>query len=406
MSINKQKGALKINEIKEKKINEQNEEEMIIKWISELKNENTRVKALEYLSEYSEKNHNLAIYLWYSRGTMAVLLQEIISIYHYLTISKLTADNSHRICCVISLLQCIASNSATRNEFLESQIPIFLYPFLNNTNKKKPYEYLKLTSLSVIGALVKLNDPYIISFLIDTAITPILLKIMEKGSELSKRIACYIVYQIIQDDNGNKYICEAKERYSAVIRYMKMMLKNKCNHRIIINLILKIFLRLSENKDARNILKNDLLKEIKDKNFIRSLDDSSKNLLNSLLKKLNEKEEYIQIKETKNINNNNNNNSNMSNINPINLKNNINQPSINNEDMSNQNINNNMMLANQLNQMKMQQGFMISPNFQDVNFNMYNNGNDNYMNKINYLNNQNTNKGYGNMNFYMYNNNI
>ena len=397
MSINKQKGALKLNEIKEKKINEQNEEEMIIKWISELKNENTRVKALEYLSEYSDKNRNLAIYLWYSRGTMAVLLQEIISIYHYLTISKLTSDNSHRICCVISLLQCIASNSATRNEFLESQIPIFLYPFLNNTNKKKPYEYLKLTSLSVIGALVKLNDPNIISFLIDTAITPILLKIMEKGSELSKRIACYIVYQIIQDDNGNKYICEAKERYSAVIRYMKMILKNKLSQRIIINLILKIFLRLSENKDARNTLKTDLLKEIKDKNFARTLDDSSKNLLNSLLKKLNEKEEYIQIKETKNINNNNN----TSNINPINLKNNINQPSTNDEYMSSQN----MMLVNQLNQMKMQQGFMISPNFQDVNFNMYNNGNDNYLNKINYLNNQNTNKGYGNMNFYMYNNN-
>ena len=397
MSINKQKGALKLNEIKEKKINEQNEEEMIIKWISELKNENTRVKALEYLSEYSDKNRNLAIYLWYSRGTMAVLLQEIISIYHYLTISKLTSDNSHRICCVISLLQCIASNSATRNEFLESQIPIFLYPFLNNTNKKKPYEYLKLTSLSVIGALVKLNDPNIISFLIDTAITPILLKIMEKGSELSKRIACYIVYQIIQDDNGNKYICEAKERYSAVIRYMKMILKNKLSQRIIINLILKIFLRLSENKDARNTLKTDLLKEIKDKNFARTLDDSSKNILNSLLKKLNEKEEYIQIKETKNINNNNN----TSNINPINLKNNINQPSTNDEYMSSQN----MMLVNQLNQMKMQQGFMISPNFQDVNFNMYNNGNDNYLNKINYLNNQNTNKGYGNMNFYMYNNN-
>ena len=197
MSINKQKGALKLNEIKEKKINEQNEEEMIIKWISELKNENTRVKALEYLSEYSDKNRNLAIYLWYSRGTMAVLLQEIISVYQYLSSSKLTLDNSHKICYVITLLQCIASNNDTRHEFLESQIPIFLYPFLNNTNKTKPYEYLKLTSLSVIGTLVKLNDPYIISFLIDTAITPILLKIMEKGSELARKIACCIVYQII-----------------------------------------------------------------------------------------------------------------------------------------------------------------------------------------------------------------
>ena len=402
MSIDKQNASLKINEIKDKNRIESNEEEKIIKWISELKNENTRIKALENLSKYSENNYNLAIYLWYSRGTMAVLLQEIISVYQYLSSSKLTLDNSHKICCVITLLQCIASNNDTRHEFLESQIPIFLYPFLNNTNKTKPYEYLKLTSLSVIGTLVKLNDPNIISFLIDTAITPILLKIMEKGSELSKKIACCIVCQIIQDDNGNKYICEAKERYSAVIQYMKMMLKNRFNQRII-RCILKIFLRLSKNKDARNILKNDLLKEIKDKNFIRALDDSSKNLLNCLLKVLNEKDEYNQIKG---VNKTNNNNNNMSNINPINLKNNINQQPMNDEDISNQNLNNNMMMANQINQMKMQQGFMLSPNYADVNFNMYNNGNDNYMNKINYLNNQNSNKGYGNMNFYMYNNNI
>ena len=400
MSIDNHNVPLKMNEMKEKKRIESNEEEMIIKWISELKNENTRVKALESLSKHSEKCYNLAIYLWYSPGTMAVLLQEIISVYQYLSSSKLTLDDSHKICCVITLLQCIASNNNTRHEFLESQIPIFLYPFLNNTNKTKPYEYIKLTSLSVIGTLVKLNDPYIISFFIDTAITPMLLKIMEKGSELSKKIACCIVCQIIQDDNGNKYICEAKERYSAVIQYMKIMLKNKFNQRII-RCILKIFIRLSKNKDARNILKNDLLKEIKDKNFIRALDDSSKNLLNSLLTILNEKDECIKIKD---INNNNNNN--ISNINSINVKNNINQQPKNDEDISNQNINNNMMMVNQLNQMKMQQGFMISPNFGDVNYNMYNNGNDNYMNKINYLNNQNSNKGYGNMNFYMYNNNI
>ncbi len=403
MSIDNHNVPLKMNEMKEKKRIESNEEEMIIKWISELKNENTRVKALESLSKHSEKCYNLAIYLWYSPGTMAVLLQEIISVYQYLSSSKLTLDDSHKICCVITLLQCIASNNNTRHEFLESQIPIFLYPFLNNTNKTKPYEYIKLTSLSVIGTLVKLNDPYIISFFIDTAITPMLLKIMEKGSELSKKIACCIVCQIIQDDNGNKYICEAKERYSAVIQYMKIMLKNKFNQRII-RCILKIFIRLSKNKDARNILKNDLLKEIKDKNFIRALDDSSKNLLNSLLTILNEKDECIKIKDINNTNNNNNNN--ISNINSINVKNNINQQPKNDEDISNQNINNNMMMVNQLNQMKMQQGFMISPNFGDVNYNMYNNGNDNYMNKINYLNNQNSNKGYGNMNFYMYNNNI
>lgn len=109
------------------------------------------------------------------------------------------------------MFQCIASHTKTRNEFLESQIPIFLYPFLNNTNKTNYYEYLKLTSLSVIVTLVKSNDPQIISFLINTQITPLLLKIMEKGSELSRTVACCIIYKIVQDDYGIKYICEKKK---------------------------------------------------------------------------------------------------------------------------------------------------------------------------------------------------
>lgn len=34
-------------------------------------------------------------------------------------------------------------------------IPMFLYPFLNTISKTRPFEYLRLTSLGVIGALVK-----------------------------------------------------------------------------------------------------------------------------------------------------------------------------------------------------------------------------------------------------------
>ena len=39
-----------------------------------------------------------------------------------------------------------------------AHIPLFLYPFLNTTSKSRPFEYLRLTSLGVIGALVK-NEP-------------------------------------------------------------------------------------------------------------------------------------------------------------------------------------------------------------------------------------------------------
>ena len=406
MSNNLQNRTTKKNDNKIKDKKELNEEEMIIKWINEIKNENTRIKAIINLSKYSDNNNKLALYLWYSRGTMAVILQEIISVYQYLSTSKLTLEKANVIYCAISLLKCIASNPETRHEFLESKILLFLYPFINNTNKAKPYEYLKLSSLSVINALLTETDNEIISFLIDTEIIPKLLKIMEKGAELTRKIACCIVSQIVQDDNGSKYINETKERYSAIITYMKKMLKINCNQ-VTINRILKAFLKLSENKDAKNILKNDILKEITDKNFINFLCDSSKNILNNLLIILNENNETNKIKELKKELSVNNNIQNINVVKNITINNNINinqQLNMNNGDLLNQNNNNtNMLLVNQINQMKMQQGFMVSPNYTDINFNIYNN-NDNYMNHMNYMNNFNSNKGFGNIYYYNYKN--
>lgn len=406
MSKNLKNITFKKNYNKNKDKKEINEEEMIIKLINEIKNENTRKKAIINLSKYSDKNNNLALYLWYSRGTMAVILQEIISVYQYLSTLKLTLEKSNVICSAISLLKCIASNPETRHEFLESKFLIFLYPFINNTNKAKPYEYLKLSSLSVINALLTETDNEIISFLIDTEIIPKLLKIMEKGPELTRKIACCIVSQIVQDDNGTKYICETKERYSAIISYMKKMLKNK-GDQLIINQILKTFLKLSENKDAKIILKNEVLKEMTDKNFINYLCESSKNVLNNFLIILNENDEENKIKELKKDLSINNNIQNINVVKNININNNINinqQINMNNRDLITQNnINTNMMLVNQMNQMKMQQGFMISPNYTDINFNIYNN-NDNYMNSMNYINNVNSNKGFGNIYYYNYKN--
>ncbi|PHT43943.1 Cell differentiation protein RCD1 -like protein [Capsicum baccatum] len=67
-------------------------------------------------------------------------------------------------------------------------IPLYLYPFLNTSSKSRPFEYLRLTSLGVIGALVKVDDTEVISFLLSTEIIPLCLRTMEMGSELSKTV--------------------------------------------------------------------------------------------------------------------------------------------------------------------------------------------------------------------------
>lgn len=97
-----------------------------------------------------------------------------------------------------------------------AHIPLFLYPFLNTTSKSRPFEYLRLTSLGVIGALVKNDSTEVINFLLTTEIIPLCLRIMETGSELSKTVAIFIVQKILLDDMGLQYICQTYERFYAV----------------------------------------------------------------------------------------------------------------------------------------------------------------------------------------------
>ncbi|KAK5179440.1 RNA-binding protein, CCR4-NOT complex subunit Rcd1, partial [Cryomyces antarcticus] len=156
---------------------------------------------------------------------MTSLLQEIISVYPLLNPSQLTAAASNRVCNALALLQCVASHTETRALFLggmppsgqyiypganssyPAHIPLFLYPFLNTTSKSRPFEYLRLTSLGVIGALVKNDSSEVINFLLTTEIIPLCLRIMETGSELSKTVAIFIVQKILLDDVGLSYIC-------------------------------------------------------------------------------------------------------------------------------------------------------------------------------------------------------
>lgn len=169
---------------------------------------------------------------------MTALLQEIISVYPLLNPSQLTAAASNRVCNALALLQCVASHNETRTLFLNGEchqlpqakditrlifpsphtahIPLFLYPFLNTTSKSRPFEYLRLTSLGVIGALVKNDSSDVINFLLTTEIIPLCLRIMETGSELSKTVAIFIVQKILLDDIGLAYICATYERFYAV----------------------------------------------------------------------------------------------------------------------------------------------------------------------------------------------
>lgn len=147
-----------------------------------------------------------------------------------------------------------------------AHIPLFLYPFLNTTSKTRPFEYLRLTSLGVIGALVKVGshtlgieivlmamqqneNSDVINFLLSTEIIPLCLRIMETGSELSKTVAIFIVQKILLDDSGLQYICQTYERFYAVGAVLSNMVQALVESQAVrlLKHVVRCYLRMSDN---------------------------------------------------------------------------------------------------------------------------------------------------------------
>lgn len=201
---------------KEKIVTTEEEQIEVINYLNQIKDPSKRDKALIELCKKKETFPDLAVYLWYSPGVVTSLLQEIIRTYQLLAPPNLNEQTSSKAYNVLALFQCIAAHPDTRTNLLSAQIPIFLYPFLNTVNKSRPFEYLRLTALGVIGALVKVDNTDVISFLLSTEIIPLCLRIMERGSEVSKTVATFIVQRILLDDSGLNYVCNTAERFYAV----------------------------------------------------------------------------------------------------------------------------------------------------------------------------------------------
>jgi cell differentiation protein RCD1 homolog len=287
-------------ELEEEKVdasgNHQVEREKIYQWINELTSLENRENALLELGKKREVVSDLATMLWHSFGAIAALLQEIITIYPTLNPPTLSPHQSNRVCNALALLQCVASHHETRNAFLAANIPLFLYPFLQttSTSKTRPFEYLRLTSLGVIGALVKTDEDRVINFLLTTEIIPLCLRIMENGSELSKTVATFILQKILLDETGLAYICQTYDRFShvAVILGKMVISLSKEQSARLLKHVIRCYLRLSDNPRAREALRHCLPDQLKDSTFLSCLkeDKSTRTWLNQLLKNLEQPE--------------------------------------------------------------------------------------------------------------------
>ncbi|KAG0451721.1 hypothetical protein HPP92_026080 [Vanilla planifolia] len=207
-----------------------------------------RENALLELSKKREIFQDLAPLLWNSYGTITALLQEIVSIYPFLSPPTLSPGASNRVCNALALLQCVAAHLDTRAQFLNAHIPLYLYPFLNTTSKTRPFEYLRLTSLGVIGALVK--------------------------------VATFIIQKILLDDRGLQYIYENADRFFAVTYVLGTMVDSLAEQPStrLLKHIIRCYLRLTDYQRGCIALQERLPKMLKDGSFNGFLDEPTTRL--------------------------------------------------------------------------------------------------------------------------------
>ncbi|SCW04571.1 LAFE_0H16512g1_1 [Lachancea fermentati] len=262
-------------------------------WICQLTYGPNKEQALLELGRKREQYEDLAVVLWSSFGVVAALLNEITSVYPMLSPPTLSNQLSNRVCNALVLLQCVASHPETKTLFLQAHIPLLLFPFLNTTSRQRTFEYLRLTSLGVIGALVKNDSAEVIAFLLRTDIIPLCLRIMESSSELSKTVAIFILQKILLDDAGLQYICATPERFHAVSQVLTNMVDQLTLQQTpgrLLKHVVRCYLRLSDNLEARRLLKQVLPRQLKDNTFGEVLRDDlgTKRCLAQLLLTLNE----------------------------------------------------------------------------------------------------------------------
>ena len=103
----------------------EDEDKMITKYILDLKNQETRDEAMKMLYSFtSTLKEKIALYLWYSGGTIALLLQELIKLYPLLPpfdSKQITRKVFDKVIQILSFFQCLAENPKTKKIGMESK---------------------------------------------------------------------------------------------------------------------------------------------------------------------------------------------------------------------------------------------------------------------------------------------
>ncbi|KAG0578186.1 hypothetical protein KC19_4G004000 [Ceratodon purpureus] len=162
-----------------------------------------------------------AYQLYFSCSTLAILIQEVLSVYERINTGDLNIRGSKRLANVLTCFQSIAASDETRFPFVRAKIPNLLQPIIFSTFTEEVYENVRAISLSVIDLTCKNCEREVIQWAVESDIVQACLHAIEIGSRLSKLVAMSILESILHDEQALEIICRADS--SLVLDIVKML---------------------------------------------------------------------------------------------------------------------------------------------------------------------------------------
>lgn len=174
--------------------------DVIVTMIKDLSHENTRPDAISKIITCQNQIPNLATILWYSTATVTALLGDLVSYYPLLG-RMITKANSQKIINVLQIFNIIASDSETKIPFIRSNIPIYIFPYIQLSEKQETW-HIAAAALVVFASLVSDSNTDVIKYLLGADFIPIVRKTFGLANLEIQTVSAYIISKILCDTDG------------------------------------------------------------------------------------------------------------------------------------------------------------------------------------------------------------
>ncbi|ELP88266.1 cell differentiation protein rcd1, partial [Entamoeba invadens IP1] len=147
----------------------------------------------------------------------------------------------------------------TQHFLINVNIVSFLTPIFALKQVERDVEFLRLTSLGVIGAMSKTRDPQVVKYLMDNDVLNICIVTIQHAAEISRVISLFTLSKLFSDNAALECVCENQQRIESMAKLLfksiesTIMQKRDINGRMVRYSIFCLS-RMSDNPKATVIL--------------------------------------------------------------------------------------------------------------------------------------------------------